>query len=131
MNDIIRNPDLLNDETKSLWVKQEGIIVIYRLPFQLFETRRSPERQKYLFSIGATKIEDATGNHCTGDAWDVAKWGKDGWSWKDEDVFWYQVLGILTVNLIANIKWGADWNGKNFWYDEKFRDYGHYERVRI
>jgi hypothetical protein len=47
------------------------------------------------------------------------------WTW--EDLFLFQVLGILTVNLIEGIRWGADWNGKNLWFDERFRDFCHYE----
>src|SRR3989304_6004345 len=133
MTQRISDPNQLSPETKILWEKQEGIIIIYNLPFRLFETLRSRERQIECFGNGSSKKEfsnhemnkEGTGS----EAWDVTKWGKDGWSWKDEDIFWYQILGIMTVSLIASVKWGADWNGKSFWYDEKFRDYGHYERI--
>lgn len=126
MTETTRNqlPDNLNPATRSLWIKQEGLIIIYNLPFRLFETLRTPEKQKELFDKGLSKTMSS--NHLTGDAWDVAQWKKGGWSW--EDIFWFQVLGILTINLIKDVRWGADWNGKNFWFDEKFRDYGHYER---
>lgn len=129
MTDIIRDPNQLNQDTRFLWEKQEGIIKIYNLPFRLFETKRSPERQKELFDQGMSKTLNS--NHITGDAWDIAKWGQGGWSWRNQDIFWYQVLGIMTVSLIAGVRWGADWNGKNFWFDENFRDFGHYERVGI
>ena len=128
MTQRISDPNQLSPETKILWEKQEGLIIIYNLPFRLFETKRLMERQKELFDQGASKTLNS--NHLTGEAWDIAKWGKDGWSWKDQDIFWYQVLGIMTVSLIAGVRWGADWNGKSFWYDEKFRDYGHFERIK-
>jgi peptidoglycan L-alanyl-D-glutamate endopeptidase CwlK len=124
---IIRDPLKLNDEARSLWIKQEGLIIVYNLPFRLFETNRTEERQKELFEQGVSKTLKS--NHMTGDAWDVVKWGKDGWSWKKEDIFWYQVLGILTLSLIEGLRWGADWNGKNFWFDENFQDYAHWERI--
>ncbi len=128
---IIRDAEQLNPETRSLWTKQEGLIKIYNLPFRTFETLRTKERQKILFDQGMSKT--MASNHLmnkegTGaDAWDVAVWIMGDWSWKD--IFWFQVLGILTVSLIAGVRWGADWNGKNFWFDESFRDYGHWERI--
>lgn len=128
---IISDPKQLNEATYNLWFKQEGLIMIYNLPFRTFETLRTPERQKELFDKGLSKTMDS--NHLmnkekTGaDAWDEAEWKKGDWSW--EDLFWFQVLGILTVSLIAGIRWGADWNGKNFWFDEKFKDFGHFERI--
>ena len=130
---IIRDPLKLNEPTRSLWIKQEGLIVMYRLPFALFETLRELERQRILFESGYSKTMQSNhldDNGTGANAWDVAKWGKDGWSWKSEDIFWYQVLGILTVNLIEGVRWGADWNGKELWFDERFRDYGHYERIK-
>ena len=123
---IISDPKQLNEPTFKLWEKQEGLIIIYNLPFRLFETLRTLERQKELFAQKASKVLES--NHLTGDAWDVAHWKKQQWSW--DDIFFYQVLGILTVNLIEGVKWGADWNGKDFWFDEKFLDYGHYERIK-
>ena len=123
---IIRDPLFLNDETRPLWLKQEGLIRVYNLPFRLFETKRSQDRQQELYNMGSSKTMNSL--HLSGDAWDVAEWKKAGWSW--DDLFFFQVLGILTVNLISGIKWGADWNGKNFWFDESFRDYGHFERIR-
>jgi len=129
---ILRDPVYLSDETRELWTKQEGLIKVYNLPFRLFETLRTLDRQKECFASKVSKTmnsmhlmnEEKTGS----DAWDVAEWKMGGWSW--DDVFFFQVLGILTLNLIKGIKWGADWNGKNFWYDEDFRDYGHFERIR-
>jgi peptidoglycan L-alanyl-D-glutamate endopeptidase CwlK len=126
MTEILRDPNLLNPETRSLWDKQEGIIKIYNLPFRLFETKRSPERQQELYDHGYSKTLNS--HHLTGDAWDVAHVTMKGWDW--DQIFWYQVLGILTVNLIADIRWGADWNGKELWWDERFKDFGHYERIK-
>lgn len=120
---IIRDPKELSQQGQILWHKQEGIIKIYSLPFALFETMRSIDRQKVLFESGYSKTMNS--NHLTGDAWDVAQFGEGGFHWRD--IFFFQVLGILTVNLIKGIRWGADWNGKNLWWDEQFRDYGHYE----
>jgi hypothetical protein len=112
-----------------LWQKQQNIILEHRLPIKTFETKRPPERQKIMFETGASKTMDS--NHLDkgggAEAWDVAEWINGDWSWKD--IFWFQVLGILTVSLIKGIRWGADWNGKNFWFDENFRDYGHFERI--
>lgn len=125
MLSVIRDSNLLNVETKILWEKQEGLIEVYNLPFRTFETLRSRERQIECFKNSISKVEHS--NHETGDAWDVAVWKRGDWSW--EDIFWFQILGILTLALIRDIKWGADWNGKNFWFDEQFRDYGHYERI--
>lgn len=128
---IISDPKQLNEATYNLWFKQEGLIMVYNLPFRTFETLRTVERQKELFDKGLSKTmaskhlmnKEGTGAN----AWDEGEWKNGQWSW--EDLFWFQVLGILTVSLIAGVCWGADWNGKNFWFDEKFRDYGHYERI--
>ena len=94
--EIIRDPDKLNPQTRILWEKQEGLIKIYNLPFRTFETLRSAERQKVLFDQGMSQT--MASNHLTGDAWDVAEWVNGDWSWKD--LFWFQILGILTVSLI-------------------------------
>jgi hypothetical protein len=120
---IIRDPEKLSPQTNILWTKQEGLIKIYNLPFRLFETLRDAERQATLFKNGASQKEHS--NHQDGEAWDVAEWKNNDWTW--EDLFFFQVLGILTVSLIEGIRWGADWNGKNFWFDEKFKDFCHYE----
>ena len=122
---ILRDPRLLTPSTQILWQRQQNIIIEHRLPFRVFETYRSLDRQKILFETGASKTLDSL--HLTGDAWDVAEWTGGNWSW--DDIFWFQVLGILTVSLIQGLKWGADWNGKEFWFDERFRDYGHFERI--
>jgi hypothetical protein len=143
---VLRDPRLLSPPAQILWAKQQNIIVEHKLPFKTFETKRLVERQKILFETGASKTMDS--NHLDKDgggaeAWDLAEWLQPGfrlgepsssergiagdWSWKD--LYWFQVLGILTVSLIKNIKWGADWNGKSFWFDERFRDYGHFERT--
>jgi hypothetical protein len=129
-NLIYREPKFLSPPAQMLWQKQQNIIVAHQLPFRTFETKRDPERQKMLFENGASRTLnsmhlDRDGAGC--EAWDVALWINGEWKW--EPIFWFQVLGILTVSQIPRLRWGADWNGKNFWYDEKFRDYGHYERV--
>jgi len=127
---VLRDPRLLSPPAQILWAKQQNIIVEHKLPFRTFETKRVIERQKILFETGASKTMDS--NHLDVDgagaeAWDMAEYVAGDWSWKD--LYWFQVLGILTVSLIKNIKWGADWNGKSFWFDERFRDYGHFERI--
>jgi len=113
---IIRDPLELNVETRQLWDKQEGLIIVYNLPFRLFETRRTPERQKELYDQGVSMTLNS--KHITGDAWDVALWKKGGWSWEDE--WWFEILGTLTKNLIADVSWGGNW--------KNFRDLGHYQR---
>jgi len=123
---IIRDPEKLSPQANALWIKQEGLIKVYNLPFRLFETLRDAERQKELVDKGASKTLNS--NHLTGEAWDVAEWKNNDWTW--DDLFFFQVLGILTVSLIEGIRWGADWNGKNFWFDEKFKDFGHYEVIK-
>jgi hypothetical protein len=126
---ILRDPRLLSPPTQILWQKQQNIIIEHRLPMRTFETKRIPERQKILFETGASQTMESLHLDKDGagvEAWDVAEWIDGQWTWKD--IFWFQVLGILTVNLVKDIKWGADWNGKNLWFDERFRDYGHFER---
>ena len=115
MTDIIRDPEKLNPFTKILWEKQEGLIKIYNLPFRIFETLRSPERQQKMVNQGVSQTLNS--KHLTGDAWDVAEWNGD-WTWKD--VFWFQVLGIITSNLVDGLTWGGSW--------KNFHDWGHYER---
>ena len=129
MSEIIRDPDKLSPETRILWEKQEGLIKIYNLPFRTFETFRTHERQIELLKSNPPVTWVQHSNHETGDAWDVAHVTMNGWDW--DEIYWYQILGILTVSLIAGVRWGADWNGKNFWFDERTRDYGHYERIGI
>jgi hypothetical protein len=126
---ILRDPRLLSPPAQILWQKQQNIIIERRLPMKTFETKRNPERQKILFESGASHTMESVHLDKGGgaEAWDVAVWLNGDWSWKD--LFWFQVLGILTVSLIKGVKWGADWNGREFWFDERFRDYGHFERI--
>jgi hypothetical protein len=128
---ILRDPKLLSPAAQILWQKQQNIIVTHQLPLRTFETKRDPGRQKILFESGASQRPDTMHLDKDGagaEAWDMAEWVGNDWSWKD--IFWFQVLGILTVSLIKGIKWGADWNGKNFWFDDRFRDFGHFERIQ-
>jgi hypothetical protein len=118
MTDIIRDPEKLNPFTKALWEKQEGLIKIYNLPFRTFETLRTHDRQLELLQSDPPVTTVEHSRHEDGDAWDVAEWANGDWTWKD--VFWFQVLGIITSNLISGVTWGGSW--------KNFHDWGHYER---
>jgi hypothetical protein len=100
---------------------------MYRLPFKTFETLREDDRQAMLFKNGASQKEHS--NHQDREAWDEVVWLNNSWSWEEKHIFWYQVLGILTLNLMKGLRWGADWNGKTYWFDEKFKDFVHWERI--
>jgi hypothetical protein len=121
---IIRDLTSLNSETLKLCFAQQELIITHSLPFKTFETLRLRERQLECRANGSSHVDHSV--HEDGDAWDEVLFIEGKWRW--EPIFWYQVLGILTVSLIPNVTWGADWNGKNFWYDENFKDFCHYER---
>jgi hypothetical protein len=61
---IICDPEKLSPQANLLWIKQEGLIKIYNLPFRLFETLRDAERQAALFKNGASQKEHS--NHQDG-----------------------------------------------------------------
>lgn len=123
---IIRDVDALNPETRELCLAQQNLIIEYNLPFKIFETRRTDERQAECYANGTSKIIHS--NHQDGEAWDEVLFIKAEWLW--EPIYWFQVLGILTLGKIKGLRWGADWNGKSFWFDESFRDYCHWERIK-
>lgn len=122
---IIRDITTLNPETLKLYYSQQELIIAHNLPFKVFETLRTRERQLECLVNGSSHKDHSV--HEDGDAWDEVLFIEGKWLW--EPIYWYQVLGILTVSLIPGIRWGADWNGKNFWFDENFRDYCHFERI--
>lgn len=123
---IIRDISALTLESQKLCYQQMTLIINHKLPFELFETLRMPERQAECFANGTSKVQHSV--HEDADAWDVVIKINNEWKW--EPIYWFQVLGILTLGEIKGIRWGADWNGKNLWWDEKFRDYVHYERIK-
>lgn len=125
MSLVIRDINLLTPVAKSLCERQIQLIEFHKLPFALFETLRSKERQAECFANGSSKVIHS--NHEDGVAWDMVVYQNGKWSWSEEDIYWYQILVILTLKLIPELRSGADWNGKNFWFDERFKDFAHWE----
>ena len=123
---IIRDIGALTPETQELCYWQQKLIIKHNLPFKVFETFRSRERQLECLANGSSHKDHSV--HEDGNAWDEVLFIEEKWLW--EPIFWYQILGILTVSIIPNVRWGADWDGKNFWFNESFRDYCHFERIK-
>ena len=105
----------------------ERIIERHRLPIRRFETRRTEERQKFLYDHGRSKT--LLSKHLRNLATDFVPFVDGKWIW---DKNWMIVLGYLVMQIHMKgrpIRWGGDWDRDSQFWDERFFDGAHYELV--
>lgn len=84
------------------------VVIKNWLPFQIFETRRSQERQDWLVANGYSKTLKS--NHSSGRAVDIV-WYKDGkWSWEHDDDY-KLMAGLVKEKFDDKVIWGGDFKG--------------------
>jgi len=124
---VDRDINHLTPKMKKVALAILRVIKIYNLPFRLYETRRSQERQDRLYQTGFSKVKFS--NHQTGNAADFVYWDGKNWSWKYDDFYVHEawvVLGFLVRHHVVrefakcgiNIRWGGpDGPGDTFNWD--------------
>ena len=116
-NKVNRNTDCCHPLLQEALGKISTLIRKHNLPFQLFETSRSHERQEWLMKTGKMKVPN-TGHMCdltnepplytTAVAF-VYKQGTQ-WSWNLRDTTvqaWYQLFGNLVQDICPELDWGG------------------------
>ena len=116
-----KSTSLLVPEMAQLVAAIDGVIVKHEMPFALFETWRSPERQAELVTLGYSW--DIKGPHTEGKAADYVARINDEWTWKP--IRLYVSFGNLVKHYLGNkIQWGGDWKLTK---GRKRKDYCHFE----
>lgn len=118
---IIRDIEHLHGDIKEFARMALGFIKHYQLPFAVFETLRSHERQQELFNEGKTTVLHS--KHETGDAVDIVFKDKNGWSWANDKIPAYKIFGEWMLYEAEQrglkIEWGGHWHS--------FKDYVHFQ----
>lgn len=107
------HPDLVKVIKRAIELTEQDFVVI--------EGLRTKERQRHLFSKGATRTMNS--RHITGHAVDIAPLvnGAASWDWK----YYYPVRDAMkqaAKELGIKIEWGGDW--------KSFRDGPHWQLPR-
>lgn len=116
MKKIYRDIELLRKEFKPAVVSMVKVIRHYRLPFRVFETWRSKERQEDEYKEGTTWTKK--GNHPRGMAVDIVHYDKTKksgkrWSWFVSTDY-YILAFLIKFHVVRKfkylgIRWGGDW----------------------
>jgi hypothetical protein len=86
----------------------KNIINYHNLPIQIYETFRTPERQKQLIESKETSREES--NHTTGEGVDFAVRINDNWVWDEKYEYYLDFLGIKVMELYGDkVTWGGIW----------------------
>lgn len=111
---IENHPNLLEDELKEMWDKiSTDIIQGYRLPIKLFETRRTKERQQYLFDN--KKSTTLNSRHLPNirdksEAFDVVVLINGKPSWDKNSIPFYKFFGEMVMQKYpTQLEWGGNW----------------------
>jgi hypothetical protein len=107
------HPDLVKVVKRAIEITKQDFLVV--------EGLRTKERQRYLFSKGATRTMNS--RHITGHAVDIAPLvdGKVSWDWK----YFYPVRDAMkqaAKELDVKVEWGGDW--------KSFKDGPHWQLPR-
>jgi len=116
--DVCSDTSLLVPEFQNIVSGIMNLVVIKNwMPFAIFETMRSQERQQWLFDNGYSKTLKS--NHATGRAIDLVVCINGKWSWEHIDLY-------KTMNQLVKEKFGDKVNvgGLDF---GTFKDYPHIE----
>lgn len=121
---IEKHPNLLDDKLLTIYNDiNDNILTYHRLPFKLFETLRTPERQQYLFDQGNSKTLNS--RHLPNklgksEAMDLVLYIDNKPTWDLKYKFYYDFLGAIVLHKYKNeLRWGG-----NF---KSFYDGPHYE----
>jgi peptidoglycan L-alanyl-D-glutamate endopeptidase CwlK len=106
--DVQRDVLLLKPELQNLVRNIEiGIIQYHNLPLKVFETKRTLERQEWLFEQGYSKTLNS--RHLDGSAVDFVYYKDGKWSWDNGVLHYYHFLGERVKELFGNrLMWGKD-----------------------
>ena len=112
MKEIQKDPSLLDDRLLQIYNRINiEIINFHNLPFCLFETLRTPDRQKMLFDAGFTKtmhskhLPNADGKS---EAMDLVLYIDNKPTWDFRYQHYYNFLGNLVLNKFSDdIVWGG------------------------
>lgn len=110
----IKDINLLDPKFKPYAERILEIIEEHNLPFRLFETLRTLERQKKLKKRGSSWTLKS--QHIKGLAADFVVYHKatKKYSWKSEDILYYDFLGKLVEKEMGDkIKWGGRFKSKS------------------
>lgn len=124
---IEKDPNLLEEKLLNIYNKiQIEIINHHQLPFKLFETRRTLERQKELLAKGYTKtlnsrhFPNANG---LSEAMDLVLYIDGKPTWDTSKIYYYQFLGERIMEEFGDVlTWGGKW--------QSFKDFPHFELKR-
>jgi len=94
--------DTLDKSFKPYALHIYGLIKEHNLPFRIFETARTLERQLKLVAEGRSKT--LVSKHLKGEAIDFVVYHKDEkkYSWDEKDIFWYEFLGALVKDQLGD-----------------------------
>ena len=118
--DIQNDVSLLVPEFQNIVSGIMNLIVVKNwMPFAIFETLRTQERQNWLFAQGYSKT--LTSNHSTGRAIDLVVFIDGKWSWADKHIPLYKTMIVLVKDKYGDkVRCG----GVDF---GAFKDYPHIE----
>ena len=100
----IASLDALDNQFRPLIEKVIEDIKAQGLKFKVFETYRTPERQKKL--VGEGRSRKLKSNHCKGLACDIVHLRNGRWDWTDFND--YLPLGEI-VKKYPKLRWGGSW----------------------
>lgn len=120
INDI----NLLSDEFRPIALNIMNLVQFYNLPFRVFETLRTVERQEELVANKNKVTSTIHSKHIFGEAVDLVLYIDGKWSWKDKHLHYYKFLGALVKEEMGDkVIWGGDWTN--------LKDYVHYEQRKV
>ena len=115
MNEIKRDIKLLVPELQGKIICLLDLLEKHNIPMKIFETLRTAKRQEELFKKGFSKTLKS--KHIEGRACDMVVHFDEKWSWANEYIYLYKMMGCL-VEKIGGLTWGGSW---------KWKDYAHIE----
>ena len=103
-------------------------VAIRYFDFTVIYGFRTEKAQARAYKAGRSKAEWPKSKHNKrpSSGIDIAPWPVQ---WEDTESFVYLAGFIMAIaqNLGIAIRWGGDWDSDRQVFDERFRDYGHFE----
>ena len=112
MSNINRDLNKLDPKFKFYALQIWELVNYHRLPFRVFETVRSIDRQKVLVKRGYSKTLKS--KHIEGKAADFVVFIDGKWTWESKYLYYYNALGGIVEEKLGDfVTWGGSWS----WYD--------------
>lgn len=114
-------------------LRRIATIVIEQFDFTVIEGYRGRVKQEIAYRNGASQVNwpDSKHNDTPSNAYDLMPWPID-WTTKSSNTERSCLLAGIVLSTAwtygIELRWGGDWNMDGDTRDEKFRDYGHFER---